>query len=93
VSEYRFDTVKAKVAKAGYDSLSNSEKFEYHADKYAWRRVRLGVPEEVRTSPVDPNGDWFDEVRVAYAERYYRGKAEDQRTRVIAQQPDTLAAE
>jgi hypothetical protein len=88
MSEYRHDAVKAKVAKGGYDSLTSSEKFEYHADKYAWRRIRLGVPEDVRTSPVDPNGEWFDEVRIAYAERYYRAKDQGQRTRVEAQRPE-----
>ena len=71
---YRYDAVKAKVKAGGYDTLTTDEKFDWHADIYGWRVVRLGVAEDVRTSPVDPDGKWYNAVRVSYAVEYYRSR-------------------
>lgn len=82
MTEYRPDAVKAKVRKGGWDSLSQAEKMDWHGDVYGWRRARLGVPADVRTSPADPDGQWFDEKRADYAENHYREKAKGQQERV-----------
>jgi hypothetical protein len=74
MSYYQFAASIAKMRKSGFDSLTDSEKWEWHADVYGWRRVRLGAPDDERTSPVDPNGEWFDPSRVAIALDHYRGK-------------------
>lgn len=76
MSDYRYEAVKAKVRKGGWDSLTRDDKFDWHADVYARRRVRLGVSPDVRTSPADPEGDWYDAGRIAYAEGCYRRQDE-----------------
>ena len=57
-----------------YSELTGSERWEWHARVYAFRRVVLGVSRDVRTSPPDPNGAWFDAVAVDNAERRLRDK-------------------
>lgn len=89
MSEYQYEAVKAKVRKGGWDSLSRDEKFEWHADIYAWRRVRLGVSPDIRASPADAEGEWFDAGRVAYAEGYYRRQDERQQQAVLAVRRET----
>jgi hypothetical protein len=49
----------------GYASLSTAEKWQWHAHLYAFRRVYLGVPDHIRTSPCDEGGVWYDEAMVA----------------------------
>jgi hypothetical protein len=88
MSGYRFDAVKAKVKAGGYDNLTTDEKWQWHADVYGWRRARLGVSADVRTSPVDPEGKWFDEGRITYAENHYREAGSRKRSAVVAQRPD-----
>lgn len=62
-----------------YESLSINEKWEWHADVYAFRRIFLNVPRDEYTSPCDPNGEWYDETLVAAAERRKRIKLDDER--------------
>jgi hypothetical protein len=57
-----------------YEKLSVPERWEWHAAVYAFRRVALDADREERTSPCDPNGDWFDDRLVDEAERRLRAK-------------------
>lgn len=58
--------------RATYSSLSESQKWLWHTDVYAFRRIVLGVSRDERTSPFDPDGAWFDELMVDNAESAYR---------------------
>ena len=69
---YLFADVKAKSKEHGYRSLSDGEKWDWHGDLYGWRRVYLSVLRDVRTSPCDPDGKWFDPQRADIAEAHYR---------------------
>jgi hypothetical protein len=53
-----------------YSSLSIVEKWEWHADVYAFRRVYLGIYDT--KSPPDPNGIWYNVDLVDAAERRKR---------------------
>lgn len=44
----------------GYSSLSITEKWNWHADDYAFRIVVLGDSWEGLSSPCDPKREWFD---------------------------------
>jgi hypothetical protein len=57
-----------------YSELTVPEQWDWHARDYAFRRVVLGVSPDVRTSPVDPDGKWFDPIAVGDAERDMRNK-------------------
>ena len=57
-----------------YASLTVPEQWEWHARVYAFRRVVLDVDPDMRTSPVDPEGKWFDAALVDEAERRLRNK-------------------
>ena len=57
-----------------YSELTVPEQWEWHARVYAFRRVVLGVSPDVRNSPPDPNGEWFDASAVDDAERRLRDK-------------------
>ena len=85
---YQFAAAVAKAKQSGYDSLTTTEKWEWHADVYGWRRARLGIEAEVHTSPPDPDGKWFDERRTAAAEEHYRGKDRTTRIAIAAQRPE-----
>jgi hypothetical protein len=52
--------------------LSSIEKWEWHADVYAFRRVYLGVYDT--TSPCDEKGVWYDPNLVEAAEHKKRAK-------------------
>lgn len=84
MNDYRYDAVKAKVRKGGWDQLSHAEKMDWHGDVYGWRRARLGVSADVQTSPADPEGIWFDGLRANYAENHYRTQAQTQQERLHA---------
>lgn len=71
---YLFADAVSKARKRGYATLSEGEKWDWHADVYGFRRVVMGAPVSERTSPCDGAGDWFDEHRAAVAEDYYRAK-------------------
>jgi len=49
------------------ECLTDDAKYQYHAEVYAWRRVRGFASVDEKTSPVDPEGRWFDEYLVRQA--------------------------
>jgi hypothetical protein len=57
-----------------YEAMSTAERWQWHADVYAFRRVVLGIAPEEHTSPCDVEGKWFDEVLVSEAERRLRNR-------------------
>jgi hypothetical protein len=54
-----------KVEAGGLKALDDHEKREFHAYRYAWRRVRLA--DFRQKYQCDPRGDWFDGVCVNQA--------------------------
>jgi hypothetical protein len=58
----------------GFASLTEHQRWEWHADVYAFRRVTLGVSPEERRSPTDHQGKWFNATLIEIAESYYRRK-------------------
>lgn len=66
------------------------EKFQWHADVCAFRRVLLGIEESEHTSECDPTGEWYNPAMVAEATRKYyekyRGPYERQQARVAEEQ-------
>lgn len=56
--------------------MSHGEKMAWHTEVYAFRRVRLGISRDERTSPPDPEGKWFNEPMVNEAERAMRQRSE-----------------
>jgi hypothetical protein len=92
-----FAAMREKMKKSGFATLTNMEKWEWHADAYAVRRVCLSVPLEVRVSPPDPDGQWFREDLVervvCYYREFYRAKFDTpERTKRKARR-DTLQRE
>lgn len=69
---YLFAYAKKKVRDHGFASLAEHERWDWHGDIYGWRRARLGVSADERTSPCDPEGRWLDESRARLAEAHYR---------------------
>lgn len=59
-----------------YSQLSEAEKWDWHADVYAFRRVQLEVSDDERKSPCDPDGVWFDEPRVEAKTKALRARLE-----------------
>lgn len=57
-----------------YEQLAVPERWEWHANVYAFRRVALEADPAERSTPCDPNGDWFDGQLVDAAERRLRTK-------------------
>jgi len=53
-----------------WESLTNAERWRYHAYDYAFLRVRHGL--DNHSYPLDPDGKWFNEVLVRAAEQIYR---------------------
>jgi len=70
-----YQATKDKARKSGYSSLSLAEEWEWHADVYAFRHVRLGRP-LTEASPVDPERKWFDGAKVQKVLGWY-GKREE----------------
>ena len=73
------------------EDMTNEERWWWHADVYAWRRVYLGIHE--RTSPPDPHGVWFDGVMVDEAEDRLRTKLRRARIALGIEAPSADAAE
>jgi hypothetical protein len=72
VSEYQFQPALDKQKATGFASLTTTEKWEWHADVYGFRRVCLGIHAEQKTSPCDQSGKWFEPARANVAEAHYR---------------------
>lgn len=74
------------------DCTTFQDKLDWHTGVYAWRRVRLAVSREVRTSPADPQGHWFVADMVDKAERRLREQVEaKQAERARAREAEMLA--
>lgn len=58
-----------KVKDGGLKALDDIEARQFHAYRYAWRRVRLGDREQ--KYGCDPAGDWFDGYYVNKAILFY----------------------
>jgi hypothetical protein len=71
---YLFQPALDKQKRAGFAALSVPEKWQWHADTYGFRRAFLDVEQHVKTSPCDPEGNWFDPARADIAEAHYRKK-------------------
>jgi hypothetical protein len=71
-----------------YGRMPKPQRWEWHAEVYALRRVMLGVSNDTHTSPCDTKGEWYDEQAVAQAEAKLRGKLAEQANRCKA---DTAA--
>jgi hypothetical protein len=66
-----------KLRQTGYSTLLEGELWHYHAYDYGWRREYLNNHE--RTSPIDPDGRWFEPRGARQAERMF---AAERRPRV-----------
>jgi len=71
-----------------YSDMSIPQRWKWHAEVYALRRVLLGVLRDVHTSPPDPKGEWYNERDVAEAEAALRARVAEQSQRC---QADTAA--
>lgn len=58
-----------KVEAGGLKALDDIETREFHAYRYAWRRVRLA--DFTQKYQCDPRGDWFDGIFVNKAVTFY----------------------
>jgi hypothetical protein len=67
-----------------YGRMPNPQRWQWHAEVYALRRVLLGVSRDIHTSPCDAKGEWYDEHAVAQAEAKLRSKLAEQATRCKA---------
>jgi hypothetical protein len=88
-----FAIMREAMRKKGFNGLTNLQQWEWHADVYAFRRVVLGVPPQVRVSPPDPDGTWFREDLVERAGAYYREKLIAPRERKRKANGDALQRE
>jgi hypothetical protein len=70
-SEHHRRALVDKVAAGGFAVLDDIEKRQFHAYRYAWRRVRLG--DFSQKYSVDQDGKWFDGVFVNQAVEFYGG--------------------
>lgn len=74
-----------------YASLTEIEKWEWHADVYAFRRIALGVPVEEVISPCDPDGKWYNDGLVrAAAERLQNKRAAAKRRSSVSDEDRRL---
>lgn len=67
-----------------YAKLTVPQKWQWHAEVYALRRVMLGVKRDEHTSPCDPKGEWYDERLVGAAEERYLTRQREQAQRCRA---------
>jgi len=63
-----------KKGSGGFDSLSVTQRWQWHADVYAFRHVMLDVRADVHVSPADPKGEWYGPGMVECCVAYYRRK-------------------
>lgn len=67
-----------------YARMPVPARWHWHAEVYACRRVMLSIPPNVRTSPCDPHGTWFDRNMVEQAELALRARLAEQASRCKA---------
>ena len=61
------------------DCPERADKWAWHAEVYAHRRVFLNAPIDEQTSPADPTGEWFSEVLVRAAAEKMQAKRRQKR--------------
>lgn len=77
-SENHRQSLLGRVEAGGFAALDGQDKLEFHAYRYAWRRVRLH--DFAQKYQCDQRGDWFDGVLVGRAVEFYGGiKREEKR--------------
>lgn len=57
-----------------YAKMDEHERWLWHSEVYAFRRVVLGVHEDVVANPCDPGGRWIDEGLIGAAIKRLQGK-------------------
>lgn len=71
-SEPHRQSLLGAVERGGFAALNGLELLQFHAYRYAWRRVKLG--DFTQTYGCDPRGDHFDGVLVGQAMQFYGWK-------------------
>jgi hypothetical protein len=78
----QWETLKrARNEGGGLKALGGRERQWYHAYDYGWRRVRLN--DRAQTSPIDPQGEYFDEPDVLRAEAMWRERFTQPKPRYV----------
>src|SRR5215469_7688471 len=72
------------------ESLTDGERWRYHAYDYAFRRVRMGMAD--RHYPLDRDGKWFNENLVVAAEALYRPPSKPPARRLNTWDPGYFAS-
>ena len=67
------------MSEFSYAALTTAERWDWHAEVYAFRRICLHAPHSEHTSPCDPDGKFFDEERTAAAMRRLNAKLQARR--------------
>jgi hypothetical protein len=70
-SESHRQSLLGRVAAGGFAALNGQDKLEFHAYRYAWRRVRLG--DFAQKYAVDQKGEWFAGILIGKAVEFYGG--------------------
>lgn len=76
-----------------YATLTVPERWQWHAEVYAFYRVVLGVPIETCASPCDPDGEWFDEALVRAAAARLVAKRDEAKMRRVRARSDGMERE
>lgn len=93
VQTSRRDHSATPSGKKSYSELTQAEKWQWHADHYAWRVVYLDAPFDEPRTPADPEGVWFDKQLAHAAVAKFREKRDGARLRRFAQHSSKLEAE
>jgi hypothetical protein len=75
------------------DCTERADKWAWHAEVYAHRRVHLGVPLDEKTSPADPAGEWFNEELIRAAAEKLQAKRRQKRELIFTENELTDRAE
>ena len=62
------------------DCQSEPDKWRYHAHLYAWRRIYAFAANDEKTSPVDPDGKWFNEDQIRHEANVIRANRRQPRS-------------
>ena len=77
--------------KKTYAELTKPERWVWHSEVYAWRHITLDAPISAGSSPLDPNGEWFNPKMIEGAvdkllEKRHRVKRERAAVRDVEEQ-------
>ena len=70
-SKAHYSGIRKSLRSRSYSGLTDTERWQYHAYDYAWRRTFLGNADEA-ASPIDPDRSWYDEASAAAAQRFFK---------------------